>query len=151
MTRPVPVAAAVGAGLGAIMTALAWIIHDCEQLNQSDDCQSRALAILVVAIPVMVLAGLVALDIGVGGWRGPVITLVGGTAALAGQLLATHYGGGGMHTMWAAAPIGALAFCSVAYAVERTSPPLVRLAGGVVPPAVYIWVWVLLSHESATR
>jgi hypothetical protein len=42
--------------------------------------------------------------------------------------------------------IGALAFCSVAYVVGPTSPPLVRLAGGIVPPAVYIWVWVLLSR-----
>jgi hypothetical protein len=146
MTRPVQFSAAVGAGLGAITTVLTWIIDDCEPLNQGDDCQGRGMAILVVALPVMVLAGLVLLDIGVGGWRGPVITLVGGTAALAGQLLVIYYGGGGMHTMWAAAPIGALAFCGVAYAVGRTSPPLVRLAGGILPPAVYIWVWVLLSR-----
>jgi uncharacterized membrane protein YgdD (TMEM256/DUF423 family) len=142
VSRPVLFSAVVGAGLGAIMTALTWIINDCEQLTNGNECLDRAIVALLVGIPVMVVVGLVSLHIGVGGWRGPVITLVGGTVALVGQLLASAYGG--QHTIWAAAPIGGLAFCCVACAVMQTSPPPVRLAGGVVPLAVCIWAEVLI-------
>jgi hypothetical protein len=142
--RPVLFTTAVGAVLGAIMTVLGLIIDDCEQLTNGNECQGRTLVVLLIGLPVVTLVAVLSIQAAVTGWRGPVIALYGGAVALAGLMLASGYGV--QHAMWAAVPIGGLAFCCVACAVLPTPSPPARLAGGAVSLLVCVWVGILVTR-----
>jgi hypothetical protein len=126
-SRPVRYSALVGLVLGAVLTVLTLLVRDCRQLTNGNECTGRGSLILLIGLPLMVIAGWVALDVVFGLGRGLMIQALGSAAGLAALLLATAYVSDD-HAYWAAPLLGAASFAGAAVVLETAAPRVVRVA-----------------------
>jgi hypothetical protein len=144
-SRPVLYSALVGAVLGAILTVLIAVGRSCQQTQPtSDECVNQSLVTLLIGLPLMVIAGWVALDLVVGLGRGLVIQALGSSAALAALMLATAYVSDD-YAYWATTLLAAGGFAGAAVVLRPAVPGVVRLAAAGALGAALIGFGVMIA------
>jgi len=144
-SRPVLYSALVGSALGAILTVLIAVSRSCQQTQPtSDECVNQSLLTLLIGLPLMVIAGWVALDLVVGLGRGLVIQALGSSAALAALMLATAYVSDD-YVYWATTLLGAGGFAGAAVVLQPGASGAVRLTAAGALCAALVGFGVMIA------